>query len=63
MFENPKLTDIDLVACEFCLKEVPKSEAQSADAWDYVAYFCGPKCYEEWVAEQMEERTREAGEP
>ena len=63
MFENPKLTDIDLVACECCLKQVPKSEARSAKAWDYVAYFCDLKCYEDWVAEQMEERTREAGEP
>lgn len=36
------------VSCEVCLKLVPKSEAQSAEARDYVAYFCGLECYEKW---------------
>ena len=63
MVETTKLTTAELVKCEVCLKEIPKSEAQNAEARDYVAYFCDLKCYEDWVAEQMEERTREAGEP
>lgn len=58
-----KLTDVELVKREVCLKEVPKSEAQDAEARDYVAYSCGLECYEEWEAEQMTERTQEAGEP
>ncbi|MCK9382444.1 MAG: DUF3330 domain-containing protein [Sulfuritalea sp.] len=63
MIVTTKLADVELVKCEACLKEVPKSGAQNAEAWDYVAYFCGQECYEEWEAEQMKERTQEAGEP
>jgi hypothetical protein len=36
------------VACEVCLKEIPRSEAAMAEARDYVAYFCGLDCYEKW---------------
>lgn len=36
------------VACEVCLKEVPKSEAVIPEAADYVAYFCGLECYQQW---------------
>ena len=63
MIETSRLTDDELVRCEVCLKEIPKSEAQSAEARDYVAYFCGLECYEEWEEVEMKERTREAGEP
>jgi hypothetical protein len=45
------------VACEVCLKEVPKSEATVAEATDYVAYFCGLDCYHKWQAQ-----ARPAGE-
>ena len=38
----------DLISCEVCLKEVPKSEAKSAEVNDYVAYFCGLDCYDKW---------------
>ncbi len=36
------------VACEVCLKEVPKSVALVAEAADYVAHFCGLECYSKW---------------
>lgn len=36
------------VACEVCLKEVPRSEAVVSEAADYVAYFCGLDCYGQW---------------
>jgi len=40
------------IACDVCLKEIPKSVAQSHEGPDYVYYFCGPACYEKWrVAE------------
>ena len=38
-----------LVSCEECLKQVPKDGAQSAEAADYVAYFCGLDCYQKWL--------------
>jgi hypothetical protein len=40
--------DSSLVQCEVCLKEVPRSEANSAEAQEYVMYFCGVDCYDQW---------------
>lgn len=37
-----------LIACNVCLKEIPRSVAQSAEGADYVYHFCGPECYERW---------------
>jgi len=36
------------VACEICLKEIPKSAARSTEVEDYVYYFCGLDCYAKW---------------
>lgn len=46
--------EADRVACEVCLKEVPRSEALVPEAADYVAYFCGLECYQQW--RQQEQR-------
>lgn len=46
--------EVDRVACEVCLKEVPKSEAVVPEASDYVAYFCGLECYEVWRRQRDE---------
>ena len=37
-----------LVACEVCLREVPRSEAVVPEATDYVAHFCDLRCFEQW---------------
>ncbi len=37
------------VSCKVCLKEVPKSEAEIAEAQDYVLHFCGLECYDQWA--------------
>lgn len=63
MIETRKLSGVELVKCEVCLKEIPKSEAKNSEARDYVAYFCGLECFAEWEEELMKERTQEAGEP
>lgn len=42
----------DLVSCEMCLKEVPRSEAAVPEATDYVLYFCGLACYQQWKEQQ-----------
>lgn len=39
-----------VVACDVCLKEIPKSAAHSLEGPDYVYHFCGPACYEKWRA-------------
>lgn len=44
-----------LLKCDVCMKEVPVSEAKSAEASDYVAHFCGLECFEKW-RKQVEKR-------
>ncbi len=41
-------TEPEPISCEVCMKEIPASEAQSAEAEDYVAFFCGLECFEQW---------------
>lgn len=48
-----------LVSCEVCLKEIPVSEARSAEAADYVVHFCGIECYVQW--KEQEARGDEGG--
>lgn len=36
------------VACEVCLAEVPTDEAHSPEATEYVVYFCGLDCFDQW---------------
>lgn len=40
----------DVIACEVCLKEVPRSVAKSHEGAEYVYHFCGAQCYQEWLA-------------
>lgn len=47
-------TEQDLVSCEMCLREVPRSEAAVPEATDYVLYFCGLECYQKWKDQQPE---------
>ncbi|GAB6042216.1 DUF3330 domain-containing protein [Endothiovibrio diazotrophicus] len=44
---RPEEIELPLVRCEVCLKEVPASGA-SAEGRDYVLYFCGTDCYQQW---------------
>ena len=36
------------VACEICMKEIPRDEANSSEGADYVVHFCGLECFEKW---------------
>jgi len=42
-------TGHEMVKCEVCLTEIPASEAKSAEAYDYIAHFCGLDCYQKWL--------------
>ncbi len=44
------------INCNVCLKEIPRSGAKSHEAEEYVIWFCGLECYEQW-------RKRQAGAP
>lgn len=50
MNKSAEESEQGVVACEICLKEIPRSVEQSEEAVDYVYYFCGPTCYERWKA-------------
>lgn len=47
-------TTDEQVSCEICLKEIPASEAQNAEASDYVAHFCGLDCYDKWSHQETD---------
>ena len=48
MNDHNKSMEIENIACETCLKEVPHSETQITEVDDYVMNFCGLDCYEKW---------------
>ena len=45
---------VETVACEICLREIPRSVSTSGEGTDYVYYFCGERCYEQWLAQTGE---------
>jgi len=55
--DKPEPVNVPNVKCEICLKEIPWSEAQCAEAEDYVLYFCGLDCYQEWAAKAGDRAT------
>lgn len=57
---NDKPVELELVACDICLKEVPISEATVPEATDYVVHFCGIECYQKW--KQQGEPADESGQ-
>lgn len=61
MPDRPRPTNEPTVACEVCLKQIPRSEAKSREAREYTQYFCGLECYDKWrhdsgISEEPEER-------
>ncbi len=48
MDKKMEASEVEMVSCEICLKEVPVSEATTPEAMDYVAHFCGLECYQQW---------------
>lgn len=53
--------EVEQVPCEVCLKEIPVSEAKTAEAVDYVAYFCGLECYAKWKNQNDKAKQPAAG--
>jgi Domain of unknown function (DUF3330) len=53
MTKNDKPVELESVACEICLKEIPSGEAQNSETVDYVAHFCGLECYEKWMSQDV----------
>ncbi len=53
--DNERTTTEEEVTCELCLREVPVSEAQCAEAADYFLYFCGADCFAKWTGQEQGE--------
>lgn len=43
-----KPTEPELIACDVCMKEIPKDVARSEEGRDYVYHFCGQDCFDKW---------------
>jgi hypothetical protein len=48
----------ETVACEVCLKEIPVSEAKTAEGTDYVLHFCGLDCFAKWQRQAKPEERK-----
>ncbi len=55
---HPSLTP-ERISCSVCRREIPLSSALTPQGEDYVLYFCGIECYEEFAAEQRSEPPQE----
>ena len=44
---------ITTLACEICLREIPRSVGRCCEGQDYVYYFCGDTCYAQWTEAPM----------
>lgn len=40
--------ETETIACEVCMKEIPRSVAHSHEGPDYVLHFCGSGCFDRW---------------
>ncbi len=45
--------NITVLACEICLREIPRSVGRCCEGQDYVYYFCGDACYAQWTQTSM----------
>ena len=48
MTEEELNRDHVVIDCEICLSVVPKEQSEYAEVDDYVVYFCGLECYQQW---------------
>lgn len=48
-----------VLTCDFCLKELPPSDAVREEGEDYVAHFCGLDCLQAWRERHVHDRRLE----
>jgi hypothetical protein len=58
MAKRNKSVEVEHVACEICLKEVPVTEAIIPEATDYFVHFCGVDCYDKWKRQGAKPKDR-----
>jgi hypothetical protein len=42
------------IACAYCKRSIPASEAVQPEAHDYVLYFCGGECHAHWERQRAQ---------
>ncbi len=54
---DPKMKpeEPESVACDICLKEIPKDLARSEECVEYVYHFCGLECFHKWKHQQEQD--------
>lgn len=63
MVEKPGKDAKEWVTCAVCEKQVAMAEALTTEDPDYLLYFCGQECYDEWAADELAVKVQEAGQP
>lgn len=58
--EKPIPAEPEHVTCGVCLKEIPKSVAQTHEGADYIHHFCGLECFDAWRKQQAPADTSKA---
>lgn len=53
----------ELVSCRICRKEIPLSSAFTPQGAEYIEYFCGIECYEEFLAEAQQTPSQRESPP
>ena len=56
MQTHKQSTEIEIIACEICLKEIPPPVAHTTEVDDYVMHFCGLECYDQWHKEAADKK-------
>lgn len=46
--ETSKTNQVETIACNICLDEIPNTVNQNAEADEYVSNYCGLECYQQW---------------
>lgn len=61
MEQKPAHSKPEVIACEICLKEIPRDLAKSEEAKGYVHYFCGDACFVRWQTDEVSGTPPERG--
>ncbi|HCU54093.1 MAG TPA: DUF3330 domain-containing protein [Gammaproteobacteria bacterium] len=61
MPRTPSHPVCDVIACEICLKEIPRDLAKSSESAEYVHYFCGEECFARWQRDESDAKRKKPG--
>ena len=52
----------ETIACDVCLKDIPKNVGQSMEGGDYIHHFCGLECYNKWQETEATDKSKAVNE-